>query len=301
MNLSKADLEHLHQLACHTANQAGEIIRQYSAKQVQVEHKDGGDSLAAQVVTEVDRHCQTIIVEALSPSLSQFDLALLSEEAADDRQRLVKEYFWCIDPLDGTLAFTQSKPGYAVSIALVSRSGEPVMGVIHEPITQTTYSAFKGAGAYRNQSPWSPPSQNKNTNNSTLTLPVDQSFCAREDADRILKQLAHAAQKSGLKGLDIRHHGGAVMNAIQVLDNAPGLYFKLPKPTQGGGSLWDFAATACVFQEAGAIACDFTGNPLDLNREDSTFMNHRGAVFASHPEILTLLRASGFPGDRLPK
>ena len=32
---------------------------------------------------------------------------------------------------------------------------------------------------------------------------------------------------------------------------------------------------------SGAVATDFPGNPLDLNRPDSTFMNHRGVFFAS--------------------
>ena len=54
-----------------------------------------------------------------------------------------------------------------------------------------------------------------------------------------------------------------------------------PKAEDGGGSLWDYAASACLFEEAGAVVCDVFGNPLDLNRSDSTFMNHRGALYAT--------------------
>jgi 3'-phosphoadenosine 5'-phosphosulfate (PAPS) 3'-phosphatase len=74
---------------------------------------------------------------------------------------------------------------------------------------------------------------------------------------------------------------GAAMNAIQVLESSPGCYFKIPKPQEGGGSLWDFAATAAIFAECGASARDFYGQPLDLNRADSTFMNHRGVLYAT--------------------
>jgi len=74
------------------------------------------------------------------------------------------------------------------------------------------------------------------------------------------------------------------MNAIWVLENAPACYFKFPKPENGGGSLWDFAATACIFREVGAIASDIYGAPLDLNRPDSTFMNHRGILFTADHE-----------------
>ena len=79
------------------------------------------------------------------------------------------------------------------------------------------------------------------------------------------------------------------MNAWGVLVNAPACYFKVPGP-KGGGSLWDFAATACVFQEVGAVATDIHGDPLDLNRADSSYMNHRGVLFASDDSLATRIR-----------
>ena len=71
------------------------------------------------------------------------------------------------------------------------------------------------------------------------------------------------------------------MNACYALDRAPACHFKFPKSQDGGGSLWDYAATACLYQESGATVSDAFGNPLDLNRSDSTFMNHRGALYAT--------------------
>ena len=58
----------------------------------------------------------------------------------------------------------------------------------------------------------------------------------------------------------------------------------------GGGSLWDYAATACLFGEAGAVVSDVHGDPLDLNRSDSTFMNHRGAVYATDLDLAERIR-----------
>ena len=80
------------------------------------------------------------------------------------------------------------------------------------------------------------------------------------------------------------------MNACWVLEHAPACYFKFPKPQEGGGSFWDYAATACLFHELGAVATDMHGNPLDLNRRDSTFMNHRGILFATSEEIAEKIR-----------
>ncbi|MGD8641778.1 MAG: inositol monophosphatase family protein, partial [Gammaproteobacteria bacterium] len=65
------------------------------------------------------------------------------------------------------------------------------------------------------------------------------------------------------------------------------VYFKMPKPEKGGGSLWDFAASAALFLELGYVATDFHGQPLDLNRRDSTYMNHRGVLFATDLSLAT--------------
>jgi fructose-1,6-bisphosphatase/inositol monophosphatase family enzyme len=56
---------------------------------------------------------------------------------------------------------------------------------------------------------------------------------------------------------------------------------KLPKKENGGGSIWDFAATACIYQELGLPATNFEGGRLDLNRKDSTFMNKEGVFYAN--------------------
>ena len=51
---------------------------------------------------------------------------VLTEETEDDGGRLRADYFWCVDPLDGTLPFIEGRPGSAVSIALIARDGTPV-------------------------------------------------------------------------------------------------------------------------------------------------------------------------------
>jgi hypothetical protein len=83
--------------------------------------------------------------------------------------------------------------------------------------------------------------------------------------------LNELAVRHGFSAVQTLEGDGAAMNALQVLENPPGCYFKFPKPQQGGGSLWDFAATAAIFD----------GQALELNRADSTFMNHRGVLYAS--------------------
>jgi len=246
MKLSSKDLKVLHNIAITAAEAAGELIASYAEKDVNVNTKEAGDTLSSQVVTEVDLLSQELILKFLEPTLEQYDLGLLAEESEDDGSRFVKDYFWCIDPLDGTLAFTKKKPGYSVSISLISKSGEPVIGVVFDPVIDNMYHAYKGSGLFKNEQAWTP-----RIRDTEITI----------------------------------HQGGAVMNACWVLDNAPAIFYKKPKPEKGGGCLWDYGATACLFKEAGFIVTDFYGNKLDFYRKDSVYMNDKGVMFATNKDV----------------
>ncbi|MEC8691229.1 MAG: inositol monophosphatase, partial [Verrucomicrobiota bacterium] len=129
-----------------------------------------------------------------------------------------------------------------------------------------------------------------NSSEDQLTFTYDRSFAAHREFSKILDELELYAQSIGLKGLSSYQYGGAVLNACNALEKSPGCHFKLPKAEDGGGSLWDYAATACLYQESGAIVCDVFGEPLELNRPDSTFMNHRGALYATDANLAQRIR-----------
>ena len=201
---------------------------------------------------------------------------MLSEELIDDSSRFKKDFFWCIDPLDGTLPFTEQVEGYSVAIALVSRDGTPVLGVIYNPRKGDLYTCIKGEGAFKNGVPISvEPSKEK------FTFITDRSFTKLSMYDEFVVKLEEKAKSKGLRQFQIIAHGGASMNAIWVLENAPGAYIKLPKKQLGGGGIWDFAASACLFNELNLRATNFEGDNLDLNRKGSSFMNHEGVWFES--------------------
>lgn len=287
MRLTADDLRALSQCAMAAATEAGQLIAQYNGREVAVERKEGGESLASQVVTAVDGLSQTIVLKHLLPTCATYDLALLTEEQADDGSRLVKDYFWCIDPLDGTLVFTESVPGYSVSIALVDRAGAPQLGVVYDPITGNLYSAVKGQGALLNGAAWE---LTEPTAAAPLSFISDRSIESHPRFSEIMDRLAALAQDAGCGGFETHLRGGGVMNAIWVLERAPACYFKFPKPKAGGGSFWDFAATACLYAELGAWVSDFAGQPLELNRADTTFMNAGGVLFASDAELARRIR-----------
>lgn len=270
------DLGALTQIAIKAALSAGAVIRKHMDEDVTVEEKKVGTSYASLVVTEVDRACESVILSHLLVSCEEFDIALLSEETVDDGSRFEKEYFWCIDPMDGTLAFINRQPGFSVSIALVAKDGTPHIGVVYDPSTDTMYHAIKGHGVFKNGSPWE-----VNQSNNHLTYVTDRTLKDTPHLAEIETMLNDNVEKLGLNGIKEIAGSGAVLNAIFVLENGPACMLKFPKKEKGGGSTWDFAATACIYHELGLPATNFDGGRLDLNRNENTFMNHEGVFFAN--------------------
>ena len=271
MNLSQ-----LNEIAIKAALSAGKIIQKYMNDDIKVEKKEGGVSYASQVVTAVDLECEKVILSHLLPSCDEFGIALLSEETEDDGSRLEKDFFWCIDPMDGTLAFINKQPGFSVSIALIAKDGTPHIGIVFDPSTDTLYHAIKGKGAFKNGSPW----QIKHVNDH-LTYVTDRKLKDTPRAAEIESLLYAHVKKLGLNGLIEIAGAGSVLNAILVLENGPACMLKYPKKESGGGSLWDFAATACIYQELGLPSTNFEGGRLDLNRNNGTFMNHKGVYYTN--------------------
>ncbi|MBO6792366.1 MAG: inositol monophosphatase [Balneolaceae bacterium] len=271
------NLAPLKDIAIEAALAAGKIIKTYMDEDIEfVEKADGGVNYASQVVTKVDKECEDEILKHLIPTCKTHDLALLTEETEDNGSRFEKDYFWCIDPIDGTLAFIKKEPDFSVSIALVAKDGTPVIGVVYDPSTDMLYHGAKGHGVYKNDELWE--IENKN---NYLTFVHDKSLQATHQIDDLVEILNQTVENHNLKRFKVMRGGGSVLNAINVLHHAPACLIKHPKKEIGGGSLWDFAATACLFHELGYRASNFDGGPLDLNRKDSIFMHHEGVYYAS--------------------
>lgn len=291
MQLDTNQLSKLADAACEAALEAGALIRSYTAGEVTVLRKEGGDSLASQVVTEVDERSQSVILERLRPTMETYELALLTEELSDDGSRFEKDYFWCIDPLDGTLPFTQGKSGYAVSIALVRRDGQPMVGVVYDPVEQRLYRAVAGQGLTIDGQTWSTAPLTGDTR-EVLRFCMDCTFETDPRREELSARMQALAIRMGYAEASIEVRGGAVCNACYVLEHAPAVYCKEPKPQLGGGSFWDFAATACIFQEAGVPVTDYSGQALELNSATFTFFNHCGVCFCSNPELVEAFSAA---------
>jgi len=122
---------------------AERVLRDFTPGAIEHRLKDGGDP-----VTEAD----LAVNEALLERLPREGEGWLSEETADDSDRLGKERVWVVDPVDGTREFVAGIPEWCVSIGLVER-GRAVAGGILNPATGQSVVGGEGLGVFLNDEP----------------------------------------------------------------------------------------------------------------------------------------------------
>jgi 3'(2'), 5'-bisphosphate nucleotidase len=122
---------------------AGEIIMQVYKQDFKVEYKQDSSPL-----TLADKKANDIIETGLNQLSVNFPI--LSEEGRDvpceDRKHW--EYFWLVDPLDGTKEFVKKNDEFTVNIALIHKDA-PVLGVVYAPALDICYWAKQGEGAFK--------------------------------------------------------------------------------------------------------------------------------------------------------
>lgn len=124
--------------ALHLATAAAEQIMPYYQNCVVKIKPDGTE------VTEADRRAEEVVREMITKQFP--DDSILGEEfGATNRQKT--KYRWVIDPLDGTAWFSLGVPIFGTLIALLE-DDEPLIGVIHFPVTGETTYAGKGLGCW---------------------------------------------------------------------------------------------------------------------------------------------------------
>src|SRR5690606_26552301 len=111
---------------------AGKAIMEiYGSADFEVDYKKDDSPL-----TKADRAGHELIVHHLQDS----GLPVLSEEGRDIpyAERKSWEYFWMVDPLDGTKEFIKRNGEFTVNIALIHQ-GEPILGVVYAPVLGWLY------------------------------------------------------------------------------------------------------------------------------------------------------------------
>jgi myo-inositol-1(or 4)-monophosphatase len=129
-------------VACATEAvlRAGALQRERYGKEFAVHHKGEID-----LVTEVDRACEAVILEVLRSRFPEHDV--VTEESV--LERTGSRFLWFVDPLDGTTNFAHGYPFFCSSVALAV-DGRVVAGAVYDPLKDELFTAERGEGAHLN-------------------------------------------------------------------------------------------------------------------------------------------------------
>ncbi len=118
-----------------------EVIKIYGLDDFNIEIKDDNSPL-----TLADKASHDIICSLLLGT----NIPILSEEGRDIQysERKDWEYFWLIDPLDGTKEFVKRNGEFTVNIALI-KGNKPILGVVYAPVLNWLYWGSESNGAFK--------------------------------------------------------------------------------------------------------------------------------------------------------
>ena len=121
---------------------AGETILPFFRTALGVDDKSEGGSFDP--VTAADRAAEQAMRTLIRRTFPEH--GIVGEEFGDERTDA--EYIWVLDPIDGTKSFIAGMPAWGTLIAL-TRLGEPVFGMMHQPFTREYFTGDGGAAHYR--------------------------------------------------------------------------------------------------------------------------------------------------------
>lgn len=224
------------------ALEAGRIILEVydSAKDWEVQLKADDSPVTRADMLSNDFICQSL--QKIDPQIP-----VVSEENTPYTwgQRKQFEYWWVVDPLDGTKEFLARNGEFSVNIALM-KGPYPILGVLYAPYLNEMYWALEGQGAYRVEAGENHRLYAKSFNLSDTGLTV---FCSRSHLDPGTRQY-------------VDHLVDPVLRPL-------GSALKLPRMAAGKGSLyprlapvheWDIAAGQIILEEAGGAVLEYPGH-----------------------------------------
>jgi myo-inositol-1(or 4)-monophosphatase len=124
------------------ARASGDAILPFFRTTLSVENKSRGESFDP--VTAADRSAEAAMRALIRKNFPEH--GIVGEEYGNERTDA--EYVWVLDPIDGTKSFISGMPAWGTLIAL-TRSGEPVYGMMHQPFTHERFTGDGGAASYR--------------------------------------------------------------------------------------------------------------------------------------------------------
>lgn len=247
--------------AREVAVEAGKILLAYYDTNYQVQMKPGDEP-----VTIADKSSSNFIIEALQRQFPQD--AIVSEESALPTGLSRESRIWVVDPMDGTKEFIKHNGEFSVMIGLV-REGEPVMGVVYQPVTGMMYWGSQAEGSF-------------------MLEPGKTLQRMQVSAEASLENLYIAASRSNLKPemqelyneLGFRHilqAGSLGLKCALIARQICHIYLNLSNLT----SAWDTCAPEVILKEAGGRISNLFGYRLTYTF--SHVRNRKGVLATNGP------------------
>jgi myo-inositol-1(or 4)-monophosphatase len=175
-------------------------------------------------------------------------IAFLGEEMPQERQHHLLAHdgdgVWIVDPLDGTRNFVAGLPFFSVSVALLLK-GAIVLGVVYDPVRDECFTAAKGAGAHCNGMPLQRVMLPHELRHSIAL--IDFKRLPADLAARLVTERPFSSQRS---------FGSVAIDWCWLAAGRCHTYL------HGAQRMWDYAAGALVYAEAGGHAVTLQGEPL---------------------------------------
>ncbi len=234
------DLGEAVDLAERLAEAAGAEIRPRFRKIIPVEQKAD-----ISPVTEADRAAERAIREIL---VAERPLdAVIGEEYGDTSGS--SGLTWVIDPIDGTKSFMAGRAIFATLIALL-RDGEPVLGVIDQPVAGDRWIGVAGRPTLFNGEPVR--SRKCAAIAEAVFGTTDPNLFTGDDAK--VYGAVSAASRSRIYGGDGYAYGLLASGWIDIV-------------LESGLKLYDYAALAPVIEGAGGAITDWNGKRLNAGSD----------------------------------
>lgn len=223
------------------AVQAGAIqLKHFFNGEFKISNKEGINNL----VTEADHAAEKAIIEVIQKDYPHH--FILSEETGEIKTS--SEYKWIIDPIDGTVNFSNGIPICCVSIGL-EKDGKMILGAVYNPIMDEMFFAQTGFGASLNDKKIAVSNKTQVINSCLVTGFPYTYLDAPNGPIQVFEKLIR-------KGIPVRRLGSAAIDLCWVAAGRfDGFYeHKL--------QAWDSAAGFLIVEEAGGKVTDFKGNPF---------------------------------------
>ena len=251
------------------AKHAGEAILEVYDSDFAVEHKDDKSPL-----TLADKKSNEIIENVLEQTITvnNSTVPILSEEGKEIPydERIKWEYFWLVDPLDGTKEFIKRNGEFTVNIALIHKH-KPILGIIYIPVKDVFYFAAANFGTYKLEN------SGILTENLSIEELIDKSQKLPLNSNdkttlTVIGSRSHTSEEftEFVKQLNQKHENvefissGSSLKLCLVAEGKADVY-----PRFGPTMEWDTAAGQAIVEQAkGTVMETKTNKPLNYNKNN---------------------------------